>query len=41
MKLNTIDNVKIINLKVINDSNANLYVAENSSDYFIVKEFSL
>ena len=37
MKFNNIDNVKLINLKVLNSNNANLNIFENINDYFITK----
>jgi len=37
MKLNNIDKVKIINLKVINHSDANLNIFENVNNFFKIK----
>ena len=37
MKLYTIDNVKLINLKVIDSNNANVNVFENIDKYFVPK----
>ena len=37
MKLNTVDNVKLINLKVINHSNANLNILERVDEFFVIK----
>ena len=37
MKLYTIDNVKLINLKVIDSNNANVNVFENIDKYFAPK----
>ena len=37
MKLNTINNVKIINFKVINHVNASLNISENLDKFFVIK----
>ncbi len=37
MKLNTIDNVKLIDFKVINSNNANINVFEDIDKYFVPK----
>ena len=37
MKLNTIDKVKLINLKAINHSDANLNIFENVNNFFKIK----